>query len=672
MTELFALDCETWLVRPGRSAPRLVCVSSKWDHESPILSHREDREQWLQEFEEGLDLALSEKALFVNQNVAFDFRVLLTQLRTWVLAGELSPETFQSYCERVWQLYANDRVRDPMISAILVSIALGEPQSVGARKAAKLGTFSLGSLARRYLGEEIGGKEGDDAWRLRYNELDQVPIKLWPRAAHDYAIDDPGWAIRVYQAIREYMGGTRPPGELRALRASWTLGLMGAWGVRTDGHYVAALQHHLEQVVRTGETRIRQAPGFNNWLRPDGSRDMSKLRARIAGVLPPGEAEQRRTLKGDLKTDRETLRECVGAQDLKAWIDIGEAKTELQTFVPRLLEGTSLPIHPYWWPLVESGRLSCRDPNLTNVPTRLIKVPGLTGKVGVRSCYIPRPGFVYSAADYSNAELRAFAQICLWWFGASKMADVFHERARTGGPDLHDRLAADILGVDLDTAMALKAAEDESFEEARDVAKRCNFGRLGGMGNAQFVKTAAKDEVDLTLGGKLGDDPEAVAEQLKIRQFTLYPEIPAYHRRVGEMLRQAGGHRMTVTSCRGGLVRGNVGFTHACNHFFQNLVSQWAKDSAFAIARECYLVESTPLYGSRQVILPHDETILEVPTYKAAEAAERQAEIMRAIGQASCPDVPNEVEAALMMRWDKRAKPVRDADGRLVPWAAES
>jgi len=646
---LHALDCETWPIRPGQVSPRLVSVAFQTGQSQPAIFHRSD--DWQSHFRSVISCALRDGTPLVNQNIAFDFRVLINE------EPSLAP--------LIWQLYDSDLVCDPMITAILLSIAHGEPQANGTRKAMHLGGFALADLAKRHLGETIEGK-GPDAWRTRYHELDSVPIKDWPAAAREYAIEDPGWALRVFQALRNSNGGARPRGETRGVRTSWALGLAESWGVRTDPEYVEALKTHLTAHVAECYDRIRQAPDFNGWLRSNGSRDMVLMRERIEAALPEHERAERITPTGKRTTDRDTLEACVDAEDLAAWVDQGEAKTELTTFVPRLEEGTALPIHARWWPIVESERLSCRNPNLTNLPRRSMLIGGV--RVGVRSCYVPRPGFVFSAADFGTAELRAFAQICLWWFGHSAMAQAFKDQTK-GGLDLHSKLAARILGISDNDAKTLKAKGDEDFDRTRHVAKQTNFGRLGGMGNERFILTCRKDGVDLTLGGRLGNNLEEIAEALKLKQFALFPEIPEYFARINSILRESGGDNATITSAGTGLVRGNVGYCDTCNHFFQNLVAQWTKDALYVIARECYNVPSSPLYGSRPIIVPHDETILEVPEYKAGAAADRQAEIMRLVASASAPDVPIECEAALMRRWDKRAKPVR-VNGILVPWEA--
>ena len=64
----------------------------------------------------------------------------------------------------------------------------------------------------------------------------------------------------------------------------------------------------------------------------------------------------------------------------------------------------------------------------------------------------------------------------------------------------------------------------------------------------------------------------------------------------------------------------------------------------------------------------HDEIMLEVPEERGHEAATQLAEIM--VHEFNCfvPDVPVQASPQLMCCWSKNAKPVYDAQGRLVPW----
>lgn len=685
--ETIALDAETWLIRPGQARPRLVCLSFGNAEERPRLYHRKDLDGWVGEW-----LAIVEGGrVVVNQNIAYDFGVMAVEWSRLLDKGRISRAVHKQLTGSIWDLYDANRIRCTMCLGILIAIAKGEPVTPDKRKIRKLPAFHLDALSLAYCGEGVAGKAGEDIWRLRYSELDETPIKDWPEAAVSYASEDPIYADRLYRAMRASLGGNRLPSEDRNNRASWALSLAESWGVRTDPVYVAALTALITDNIAEAEAAVRSTAG---WLKPNGSKDMAKLTARITEAYAEAGRKPPKTASGKVSTSRDTLLEAAElgtAPDLEAWAKVGSDKTDANTFLPVLQRGTGLPLHARYFVSVESGRISCRDPNLTNVPKRSISLPdkpsnkqlaafvaqlkaeGKPLKIGVRHCYQARPGFVLSACDYNTAELRAFAQIALSWFGYSRMAEVLiaEAAAKAAGlpaPDLHTVFAAQILNVSEAEALAMKAANHPDFDPSRAVAKATNFGRLGGMGDRRFAATAAKDGVDLTIGGKLGTDPVDVAGRLGRMWKSTFPEVKPYHDRISRFIRESGGDVFRAVSYADGLIRGNVGFCDGCNHYFQNFVAQWTLDASYLIQREAYTDESSGLYGSRLVIVPHDETILEVPEHKAPEAAARQAAIMVAVAQAACPQVPISAEVALMRRWYKSAKPVYDSQGRLTVW----
>ncbi len=105
-----------------------------------------------------------------------------------------------------------------------------------------------------------------------------------------------------------------------------------------------------------------------------------------------------------------------------------------------------------------TGRLSCQDPNLQNIPVR-----SEAGRQ-IRSCFIPRgQGWSFLSADYSQIELRLLAHF-------SKDPELLH--AFCHGQDVHRRTASLVFGVPL----------DQVTSEMRSQAKAVNFGIVYGQG----------------------------------------------------------------------------------------------------------------------------------------------------------------------------------------------
>ena len=103
-----------------------------------------------------------------------------------------------------------------------------------------------------------------------------------------------------------------------------------------------------------------------------------------------------------------------------------------------------------------TGRLSCRDPNLQNIPVR--------NEAGrrIRSAFTAPEGKVLISADYSQIELVVLAHLS----GDKNMSQSFID-----GTDVHKATAALIYGV----------APDAVTSEMRRTAKTINFGVIYGM-----------------------------------------------------------------------------------------------------------------------------------------------------------------------------------------------
>ncbi len=76
----------------------------------------------------------------------------------------------------------------------------------------------------------------------------------------------------------------------------------------------------------------------------------------------------------------------------------------------------------------------------------------------------------------------------------------------------------------------------------------------------------------------------------------------------------------------------------------------------------------SPLYGCKLLLFAYDETISSLRKDVAHDAAYRIRDIMVSHFNRYVPDVPVRAEPALMTRWSKGAKTLKDKDGKLT-WA---
>lgn len=619
---LIAFDTETALIQPGRLAPPLVCLSW-YSEESAGLCNHQEAIGWMRE-------ALRGPAVLIGQNVAFDFGVLASA------APELLPHIFQAY--------EDNRVTDTMIRAKLLAIADGTLKAKsGKPKKGEFSAFSLAGLARDLLGRTLD----KDTWRLRYAELRDVPIEQWPDGAKQYAQEDARTTYDVYQAQ-----GTAPTlaDEFHQARAAFSLHLMSMWGLRTNGEWVARLKEWLGYE----HAAFLEACKSEGVVRADGTKDMGALRIRVREAYAALDQEPPVTGTGQPKTDADTLKQS-GDDFLIEMADGGKASKVLTTFIPALERGTKVPINPRFNVLVDTGRTSCADPNLQNMPSG----------AGVRECFHPRPGYVYVAADYSTLELCTLAQTLLDQIGHSRMADALRE-----GKDLHVLFASRLAGLDYEEALARYEAGDATMKRLRRIAKGPNFGLPGGMGVDKLILYCRG--MGIKIPRESYDDPatgERVwgAKELKEMWLEAFPEVREYFNWISNQVGQIGDG---VLQCgaRTSRIRGGLYFTEACNTLFQSPAADGAKEALWRVTKECFLDENSSLYGSRPVNFVHDEIMLETPEERASEAAERLALLMVYGMKRFVPDIPIKAEPVVMAYWSKDAKSKRGPDGRLITW----
>jgi DNA polymerase-1 len=122
--------------------------------------------------------------------------------------------------------------------------------------------------------------------------------------------------------------------------------------------------------------------------------------------------------------------------------------------------GSDGRIHPsFGLTNVRTGRTSCQNPNLQQVPRNL----------DVRSLFNAPPGRLFFEADYSQLELRIAAE----YSGDKTMLDIYHNNG-----DIHT------------TTAKLMTGGREPTKEERGKAKAVNFGFLYGMSARKFVEYA--------------------------------------------------------------------------------------------------------------------------------------------------------------------------------------
>lgn len=253
-----------------------------------------------------------------------------------------------------------------------------------------------------------------------------------------------------------------------------------------------------------------------------------------------------------------------------------------------------------------TGRMSCAEPNLQQVPHR----------PEIRSCFIAPPGSCWVIADYSQIELRVMAQLSQ----DKRMLEAYRN-----GEDLHTLTASLVTGTPL----------EDVTKEQRQAAKAVNFGLIYGMG-AETLKSSAKNTYGVTLSLK-------EAKAFKEAFFQAYPGIAAWHNRMR-------GERETRTLA--GRLRRWPEARPKVTEVFNAPVQGTAAD-ILKLALAGLLPRLEPL-GGRIVAVVHDEVIVEVPEARAEEAARAVQEATAEAGARYLPDLPVTIEATIARNWSEK------------------
>jgi DNA polymerase-1 len=706
-------DCETWLIRPGQLAPPMVCLSlACWDsvwlyHVDPELSPEPvplfptSVEPPAKTAKEAFRWLLQQESAY-GLNVAYDVAVCLAQ---W---PDMFPEVFEAYDA--------GRVIDVGLCQQLIDNAHGKMKVMQA-----IYGYSLMGLERRWLRKDRSAqKEGGMGWRLRYRELHGVPLSEWPKDAVEYAIEDAVGARDIGNAQWNSEDRCYMQDAPAQSRSAFALQLMMCWGVKTDATKIETLRAFADKkyweishkLADAGDGRLVRGMDVikRNMM---WTKDLVAARTRMLQVcrdqsLPiqltdTGYKKFVKYLRDNGAEDKEqdcTPEGVFSGEDLLKYVSIDEdacqrtgdetlmsfslrsqLHTLIYTHVEDLLKGTDTPIQPRYATMVESGRTSCskgkreavngfqfQNPKRAYMwvpPGETKSVPLFPPGIGVRECFIARPGTLFADNDFSGLELCTGAQACIDLVGYSKLGD-----ALNAGIDPHLDFGATLMGVSYEEALSRK--HEKEVKHHRQLAKIANFGLPGGLGVRGVMGFSRGYGVTLT---------EDEAKQLKSNWFDKYPEWRDYFtwiRQQLEMEIEADGdneHEVRINmrgafeQLRVGRVRGKCRFTEMANTAFQGLGADVAKRALWAVAVRCYMrVPGSTLYGVRPVGFIHDEILAEVLREMAHEQAFEMAQVMVDAGNTLLPNVPVKCVPALSQYWCKDAEAVFDRTGRLQPY----
>jgi DNA polymerase I len=295
--------------------------------------------------------------------------------------------------------------------------------------------------------EDLCGK-GRDAIRF-----DEVPIEC----ARDFSCEDVDVTLQLRALFAEQLESLHLAQLYRDIEMPLVsvLAEMEWSGVAIDQTWFSALKSRFARERQRVELEIYELAGetFNINSNP-------KLREILFDRL--GLPVLKRTATGP-STDVTVLQQLADEGHqlpvlLMEYRELSKLESTYIDALPALVNPRTNRLHSSFNQTVAAtGRLSSSDPNLQNIPIRR--------ELGrdIRRGFVPAPGHVFVAADYSQIELRLLAHLS----GDPAFVDAF----KAGG-DIHRQTAALIFEVDLSAVTG----------EMRSRAKTINFATIYGQG----------------------------------------------------------------------------------------------------------------------------------------------------------------------------------------------
>ncbi len=275
--------------------------------------------------------------------------------------------------------------------------------------------------------------------------------------------------------------------------------LMEAYGIYIDLEKLHTLGIEIRQSLHLLIEKIYQSTGKKFNLNSP-----KQLREILFKEIPMYGAKRGKKT-GELSTSAEVLESIQDqvplAADILEYRTLEKLRSTYLDVLPHQIDPNTHRIHcTFNQSVTATGRLSCQDPNLQNIPIR--------SKIGrkIRSVFRPqRPDWSFLSADYSQIELRILAHL-------SQDPNLIH--AFLTGQDIHEFTAAQIFDVPL----------EKVTKSMRDQAKAVNFGLIYGQGALGLSK-------QLKI-------PVTEAKTFIAKYFLRYPKIAEYLESLKEQARR--------------------------------------------------------------------------------------------------------------------------------------
>lgn len=457
------------------------------------------------------------------------------------------------------------------------------------------GYHTLAGVANRYLDLTLNKEEQLSDWSLKDLTEEQLA----------YAASDAKVLVPLFTALEQLLkdDGLWPTAQVES-RLLPVIAHMELNGLNIDPDQWAALAKAAEVKISEIKPQIEAITGpinLNSWQQKQKA--LAKLGVHVES------------------TDEEHLK---AVEDQHAVIPLllsyAEHAKNASTYGLNWLAKHTNPatrrIHPHFGQIVDTGRMSCSDPNLQNLP-----------RGDHRKAFTAPAGRALVLVDYSGIEMRVAAVLAK----ESRMLEAFNN-----GADLHTRTAA----------MLMNISEAEVTKKHRQLAKALNFGALFGAG-PEVLRSYSRTSFGVSM---------TLAEATKYRNkwMQAYPRIREWHVENSTYITREGGPGVedtripdeapkNIRTMLGRVRRGVTSFTRKQNTPVQGTAADGIKMAAGNLYDERHKFPT-----AKQVNMVHDELVFEVDIQDAEAVAEWVSDHMiRAMSEVLQHKILVEVEATI-------------------------
>ena len=423
--------------------------------------------------------------------------------------------------------------------------------------------------------------------------------------ATKYACEDAWMTFKLYKALINQI-------EPEILKIAYevefpfimTLLDMEDEGIKIDTAYFKILEKRTDKTLETVKEKIYSGckMEFNiNSPKQLGVILFEELKLPVIKKTKTGYSTDESVLR-KLEQSHEIVPELLKYREL--------AKLQSTYIKPLLTLGSSSSCERIYTSFLQTGtstgRLSSREPNLQNIPTR--------SKQGreIREGFVARDGFSFIGIDYSQIELRLLAHFS----GDEALLDAFNNDL-----DIHRQTSLRLFGESL-------------ADEKRGVAKSINFGLLYGMGARRLSETLKVSQKE--------------AKEYIENYFKSFPTLKEYLTSIKDEARKNGfvktllGRKRYFDFENTNTMQLLMHEREAVNTLFQGSAADLIKLSMIKIKNE--LVDES----SRMLLQIHDELIFEVQDEYVENFAKKAGKIMMNIYKLN---VKLEVSTSIGKNW---------------------